>query len=206
MAAIAGMMLLFPAAPARADFISSVSLAGGIAQTSPGTFTLGYQFQVGALPYNVTAVGLWAGTPPSGEVVRIYENGTTTNTLVQSIMGSDPLSNDGTYRYVNLAVPVLLQANTVYNLVVDLLPGDQLLLFSTATSNDPNITYVQPIGDFGFGGGIFPTTDNVHLGPYLGATLQGEPAEQTPVPEPSSIPLFITGAGMICLACGWKRR
>jgi hypothetical protein len=202
--AIAGIIVSLSPTPARADFLPSISVTGGIVQPSPGTFTLGYQFSVGATPYNVTSVGLWAGTPPSGEVIRIYENGTTTNTLIQPILASDPLSDDGVFRFVDLSTPVLLQANTVYNLVVDFFPGDQIKLFGTVSSNDPNLTYIQPIGDFAFGGGIFPTADNVHLGPYVNATFQGAPADLVTVPEPSSALLVTAGASLICLA-RWRR-
>lgn len=197
--AIAGIMVYISPTPARADFLPTLSVSNGSLAGSPGTFTLGYQFSVGVLPYNVTAVGLWEGTPPSGQVIRIYEDGTTTNTLSQAIAASDPLSNDGLFRFVSLTTPVLLQANTVYNLVVDFFPGDEIQLFGTVTSNDSNITYIQPIGDMEFGWGIFPTADNVHLGPYINATFQGEQADPNPVPEPASALLFLAGASLICL-------
>lgn len=198
--AIAGIMVFISPTAARADFLPSVSVGNGSQATAPGTFTLGYQFSVGALPYLVTAVGLWESTPPSGQLIRIYEDGTTTNILSQAILASDPLSDDGMFRYVNLATLVLLQANTVYNLVVDVSPGDQIRALGTITSNDSNITYIKPVGDISFGGGIFPTADNVNLGPYTTATFQGAPAERNAVPEPTSAVLFMVGASLICLA------
>ncbi len=172
MLAIAGIMLLSFSTLARAAFIPVVDFTGGGLTTAPGNFSLGFQFTVGSLPFEVTAVGLRAGTPPSGQTVRIYENGTTTNTLVQAVFASDPLSGNGIYKYVDLATPILLQANTTYNFVVDHLPGDSILVFAGASSNNPDLTYVQSIGDSN-SAGLFPTADNVNLGAYAGGTFQG---------------------------------
>lgn len=172
MLAIVGTMLLSFSPPARAAFIPVVDFTGGGLTSTPGNFSLGFQFTVGSLPFEVTAVGLRAGTPPSGQTVRIYENGTTTNTLVQAVFASDPLSSGGAYNYASLVTPVLLQANTTYNFVVDHGSGDSIVVFAGASSTDPDITYVQHIGDTN-ANGLFPTADNVHLGAYAGGTFQG---------------------------------
>ncbi|MGE3537852.1 MAG: PEP-CTERM sorting domain-containing protein [Candidatus Tectimicrobiota bacterium] len=191
MLAIVGTMLLSFSPPARAAFIPVVDFTGGGLTGAPGNFSLGFQFTVGSLPFEVTAVGLRASTSQSlGQNIRIYENGTTTNTLLQAVLASDPLSSNGIYHYVDLATPILLQANTVYDFVVDHLPGDSLLLQAGASSNNPAITYVQPIGDTN-AAGFFPTADNVNLGPYVGGTFQGHTVAVTaPVPEPTSLLLF----------------
>lgn len=172
MLTITTLILLLFSPPARADFSPVVNFTGGGLTTTPANFSLGFQFTVGSLPFEVTAVGLRAGTPPSGQTVRIYENGTTTNTLMQAVFASDPLSGNGIYKYVDLATPILLQANTTYNFVVDHVPGDSILVLTGASSNNPDLTYVQSIGDVNVAG-FFPTADNVHLGAYAGGTFQG---------------------------------
>lgn len=193
----AGLALLAFSTPAKADINPSLDFSGGSVQDVPGAFSLGYQFTVGSLPFEVTAVGLWSGTLATGETVRIFEDGTTTNLLSQSISASDPLSSSGKYNYVTLATPVLLQANTTYNLLADLNPGNKVVLQVSAFSNDPDISYVKPVGDYG--SGLFLSDDNVHLGPYFGGTFEGHTVAVGAVPEPSSTLLFATMAGLVLL-------
>jgi hypothetical protein len=181
--AIVGTVLLAVPMPARADFMPTIDFTAAF-PLSVGNLTLGYKFGVGASPFTVTAIGLEVVAPPHGQNVRIYKDGASVNLLVQSILSTDPANSSGKYQYETLAVPLVLSANTTYEIVFDAVNGDRVDVGTgVPPSSDVDISYFDSV--LGVSDGAFPTSDFTHSGAYFGPAFQGT-TEATAVPEPSA--------------------
>jgi hypothetical protein len=137
-------------------------------------------------------------TPPGGQTVRIYKNGTSTNLASVVIPSNAPVSslmNGHSFAYEPLSTPLTLLPNTTYDIVADLFANNGFISHATTVVNVPDITVGAGLaGLFG----TFPTN-----GPF---GIDFGPAFDV-VPEPASLVLAFTGIGSIgLLGCGWRRR
>jgi hypothetical protein len=165
--------------------------------------TYGYSFAVGSNPLSVTTLATaYAGAQGN---VRIYEPGTTTNVALAFITGAqtDVSQNGNPYGYTAIT-PVLLSANTTYDIVWDnpffgqayspQVPGSIVL--------NPDLTFGSGVSSLSIG--AFPTTDQVGQGAYFGPSFVAALAPAA-VPEPST--LASAGiAGLIGCGVAWRRR
>jgi hypothetical protein len=109
--------------------------------------TLGFSFSTGNAPVTIDAVGLLSITPPNGQTVRIYQDGTTTNLLSVTIPSNAPLSsltpdNNNGHRFAYESIPPLtLLPNHTYDIVADLSSTDLLVGLATPIVNAPDITF-----------------------------------------------------------------
>src|SRR5205807_7507 len=109
------------------DFSPAIDYTGG-ATASPGApVTVGYSFTTGASPVTIDALGLNTITPPTGETVRIYLDGTSTNLASVAIPAASPTSsttaNGHTYKYQAIP-PLTLLPSTTYDIVFDSTASD----------------------------------------------------------------------------------
>jgi len=197
--------LLSLATPARASFVAIIDFTGSGSAPTGSLLSLGYSFTVGAQPFTVTGVGLDVLAPPSGQDVRIYQDGTSVNLLVQPILGSDPTDGSGRYQYVVLTTPLVLTAGTTYDIVADLGSTAQVACCGvSAVSSDPNITFGASRASF-TANTSFPTIDVFGVGPYFGPVFTGTEGGASVVPEPASFVLAGIGAAGL-IAGRWRRR
>jgi hypothetical protein len=182
--------------PAKADFIPVLDFSGGQVLIYNGSnVTVGTKFTVGASPFTITAIGLEVIAPPNGQTVRIYQDGMTVNLLSQSILSTDPTNGSGKYQYENLAAPLVLSANTTYDIVFDITNSGSVFANGSVSSSSSDITYKG-----GVVGDGFPTNpDPFGFTALFGPTFQG-PSSPAAVPEPSALTLLATvvaGAGFL---------
>ncbi len=135
----------------------------------PNQSTIGYEFQTGALPLSVTALGAWdefTGTPnlnESHQVAIWNSDGSQQLALATVLAGSPPSNQIGAYSYANLSTPVVLAANTDYVIglgigTVDYFHGSVFTASLTGPVFDsPAVTFVERLGNFPDGGFSFPT-------------------------------------------------
>jgi hypothetical protein len=186
----------------EAGFIPAVDFTNGTGVTYFGDQTFGYSFTTGATPLTIDALGLLSATTPNGQMVRIYQDGTTTNLRSVEIPSNAPVSssmNGHTYSYEGITLLTLLP-NTTYDIVVDL-PAGELDQSAAATVNNPDITFGAGRAQLGLG--AFPTGDGFSSGPYFGPTFDVGTSLATP--EPASLTLLGIGAAGL-LAYGGRRR
>ena len=185
----------------KADFVPGIDFTNGDLMTVGFDTAFGYSFKTGSAPLIIDALGLLDGTPPNGQTVRIYKDGTTTNLASVMIPSNAPVSsamNGHSFAYEPLSTPLNLLPNTTYDIVADLfgLPtGDMFYANTTPVVNVPDITVgAGRQGD----PGTFPTSD---LGQGHGIAF-GPTFEVTP--EPAS--LVLAFAGLPFLGFTWLRR
>jgi hypothetical protein len=154
------LLLCFAAPLARANSIIT-SAGTGLTQTAIGNTTAGFDFTVGSDSLLLTALGMWdqsANGFTNSHTVDLWDNAGNLLATVQIAAGTvDPLT--GTFRYVTLATPILLQAGMTYVLGASYIDHDADRLIanlSTQASFDPAVTagnFRQTIG----AGVLFPT-------------------------------------------------
>jgi hypothetical protein len=150
-------------------------------------------------------VGLLSITPPNGQTVRIYQDGTTTNLVSVTIPFNAPLSsltpdNDVGHRFAYESIPPLtLLPNHTYDIVADLSSTDLFVSLANPIVNAPDITFGATRLSTG-ATGQFPTGQDNFLGPYFGPTFEVAAA----TPEPSTLTLL--GLGLAGLAAYGRSR
>lgn len=122
---IAGLLTCAVAANAQLTNFLTEQYSGG----TSASFTLGYQFTVGASDINVTALGrsisIFDGAPKmdADHAVRIWSLLDTTTPIamvtLQGSLSSNPSQVLGGYAYEMLAAPVTLTAGTSYRIACD---------------------------------------------------------------------------------------
>jgi PEP-CTERM motif-containing protein len=202
-------LLLVSVGACKADFVPAFDFSGGTSVQAMSNITIGSAFTVGSQNVNVTAVGVNSQTFSTGPfpfvIVRIYQDGTTTNVLNTTVSNTSALSNNGNYLFTSVT-GVTLTANTTYEIVEDVVFSHSFggMTYVTGASVTPNsasgVTFGNAVGDLS-SNNTFPTTDTLGLGPYFGPAFQTTAA----VPEPSSLVLGSIAAGGLAVA-GWRRR
>jgi hypothetical protein len=183
---------------APADIIAITQPTNTIQQFS-GIGTLGYEFQTGAVPLTVTALGAWdeqAGTSSLlfAHAIAIWDTSGNQLTAPTTIPSGPGANQIGDYTYVSLPTPVVFAANTDYVIGVDqnneffhnsLFPSNSA---NWPVFNTPYITETERRADFG-GGLVYPT------GTFGGGSAWDAPnfLFTTGVPEPSAQMLLVIG-------------
>jgi hypothetical protein len=187
----------------EAGFIPAIDFTSGLAFGGLGGYSAGYSFTTGNSPVVIDAVGLLSATPPNGQTVRIYVDGTTTNLITPvAIPSNAPVSspsNGHSYSYEAIT-PLTLMPNTTYDIVADLFNGDGADIDPTTIVNVPDITIGAARA--AFGSGLFPTGDGSGIG---GSAFFGPTFEATALPEPASLTLLGLGVAGIA-GYAWRRR
>lgn len=188
---IAGIVVFFAGVgQAQADFIPGITFTNATFSNGSASFTAGSAFTVGVNNIAVTALGLEnrSFNVNTSLTVRIYQDGTSTDLVTASVLVAGPTSaTDPRFNYTVIS-PLVLNANTKYEIVVDIPDAVTLIgIFSTGVTSLPGVTYDNAVGITPVGG--FPTSDALAGGPYFGPTF-----EFTAVPEPTTWALIGVGA------------
>ncbi len=158
-----------------APFSPGVDFNGGRGLNFAGAaYTLGYSFTTQANPVTIDALGLHT-ISTANQVVRIYQDGTSTNIASVTVSSTDPVSaatpNGRTFRY-HAITPVTLLPNTTYSIVVDSTAGfiycpgtattDSNIVFGTGRASTQSST-------------LFPGSDGFGEGPYFAPAFRIQP-------------------------------
>jgi hypothetical protein len=202
---IALALFLAGAGRARADvIISNLPTNDSNAFAFSGGQGLGEEFRMGATPYALDSVELrlaFVDVANARLQVALYGPGPAGRpgpllaTFTNPSLGDD---HPATYTFA-LSSPFTLEANTLYWLVTNALPGSSIVdaygSLPAVTPTGPGATYV----DQAFGFGNPPTGPGT--GQPSGFQVNGTPG---PAPEPRALALFALGAAG--LALGARRR
>ena len=197
---IVAVLIPFLACPARADLILAVDYSDSPPFAS-ATGTFGYSFTIGSTDLTIDALAVTTAISSDAHEVRIWKDGTTTNVASASINGNtDPVSSTAHPYYYHAITPVTLQANTTYDIAVDLNDGGHFVYYdATGVSNNADVTFGSARSASTTG--AFPTGDSFGNGPYFG------PSFEAAVPEPTSFLLVgVAVSGLTLGAWRWNRK
>ena len=188
-----------PALPSFADSIQAFSFTSSVYRNDdPGTGELGYTFTVGSNPVVVDSLGyindLYNGT----HTVAIFDVATqqmVPGALV-TVTTSGGSSIDTHFTYASLSTPMTLAANTEYQIVSQFFAGEYYFTNAVGFTSAPGVTFGDAVfGNYGdppstpvFATGSYPPNDPGDFGPNFTFLT-----DTTPVPEPSSIYLVVSG-------------
>lgn len=193
------LAVMLPAVPSFADSIQAFSFtASRFRNDDPGTAELGYTFIVGSNPIVVDSLGYINDMYNGTHTVAIFDMATqqmVPGTLVTvTTSGGSAVATDFTYS--PLSTPVTLAANTEYQIVSQFFSGEYYFTNATGFTSAPGVSFGNAVyGDYGdppstpvFATETYSPNDPGDFGPNFTFSTN-----TTPVPEPSSIYLVISG-------------
>ena len=193
-------LILLASVPAHADGIPAFSFTTSDFRTDDmGTAELGYTFSVGSNPITVGALGYINDGFNGTHTVAIFDVATqqlvTGASATVTTVGGGEASN--TFTYTDLIAPVILAANTQYQIVSQFFAGEHYFTQAQNLISQPGVTfgdavygfYVAPPAIPQFATGTYPPNNPGDFGPNF--TILS--SNSSPVPEPSSIYLIVSG-------------
>jgi len=134
----------FTYAPAPVPFATGQTLSSTLRNNAPGW--LGTQITVGANPIAIRSLGRWVVAGNSASHVVKLVNAANNQTVPGGSVTIDTAGAPVGFKYVDLAAPVTLAANTAYNLVSqEVSGGDQWYEGNTALTFDSSVASLRTI-------------------------------------------------------------
>ncbi|GGA59895.1 hypothetical protein GCM10011507_09300 [Edaphobacter acidisoli] len=193
--AAAFLAVALPAVPSFADGIQAFSFTSAVFRDDdPGTAELGYTFTVGNNPIVVDSLGYINDVYQGTHTIAIFD--VATQQMVPGALATvtTPYGSaiDTYFTYTALSTPVTLAANTEYQIVSQFFAGEYYFTDAEGFTSAPGVTFgIASYGNYGdppsipvFATGSYAGNDPGDFGPNF---------TFTPVPEPSSICLVVSG-------------
>ncbi|MEO6982881.1 MAG: DUF4082 domain-containing protein [Edaphobacter sp.] len=198
--AVACCFVVFATVPSYADGIPAFSFtSANFATIDPSTAELGYAFTVGSDPITVGALGYINDGFNGTHTIAIFNMATqqliSGASATVTTVGGGPTST--TFTYTDLDAPVVLAANTQYQIVSQFFRNEYYFSNAQGFTSYPGLTLDITVFDNYGNPPAFPTFATGRYGPTVpgdfGPNFTILDTSTTPVPEPSSIYLIVSG-------------